>query len=319
MSLAPGEQHEMTAPQRPLLAEGLFMQALDAVSEGSLITDANQRIIYANAAIRTITGFSEAEMLGKNCNILQGPDTDPETIQLMRDSFAAGVTFRGDILNYRKDGAPFWNALTITPLKDDSGDVTHFVSVQRDISPLMDLQEQLLYQATHDAVTGLPNRVALGDQLTDALTRAQRRGTVVAVGMLDLDDFKRINDTHGHLAGDDVLRAVSRRFTGCIRDDDFLARLGGDEFLVVFEGLNAERPVDGLQTALTRLADVLAEPIELGDGVRLQIGMSMGIAFSPGHAMDANGLMRVADDALYSIKAQKQTRNSWWHVAGEQL
>lgn len=293
------------------------MQALDAVSEGSLITDADKRIIYANAAIRTITGYSEEELLGKNCNMLQGPETDVDTIQLMRDSFAAGITFQGDILNYRKDGAPFWNSLTITPLKDESGEVTHFVSVQRDISPMMDLQEQLLYQATHDAVTGLPNRVALRDQLYDALARGQRRGTVVAVGMVDLDDFKGINDTYGHLVGDEVLRAVSRRFTGCIRDDDFLARLGGDEFIVVFEGLHSDQPVEGLQTALMRLEDVLAEPIELADGVTLQIGMSMGIAFSPGHALDATTLVRVADDALYSVKAKKSTRQSWWEVAGE--
>jgi diguanylate cyclase (GGDEF)-like protein/PAS domain S-box-containing protein len=305
----------MTVPQRQELADGLFMQALEAVSEGSLITDANKRIVYANAAIRTITGYSEAELLGKNCKMLQGPETDADTIQLMRDSFAAGITFRGDILNYRKDGAPFWNALTITPLKNDADEVTHFVSVQRDISPLMDLQEQLLYQATHDAVTGLPNRVALQEQLADALARGQRRGTVVAVGMLDLDDFKAINDTHGHLVGDEVLRAISRRFTGCIRDDDFLARLGGDEFLVVFEGLNSEQPLDGLRTALTRLQDVLAEPIELDGGLSLEIGMSMGIAFSPGHALDSTTLIRIADDALYAIKAQKSSRDSWWAVA----
>ena len=297
------------------LSNGLLALALEAVSEGSLITDADQRIIYANGAITTITGYSADELLGKNCALLQGEDTDEATIQSMRDCFASGETFRGEVLNYRKDGTPFWNSLTITPLKDASGTTTHYVSVQRDISSLIELQDQLKHQATHDSVTGLPNRAALTEHLVAALARSARGGTALAVGMIDLDDFKGINDTYGHPAGDIVLREFARRVGGCIRDGDMLARVGGDEFIVVLEGLDRAKPLDNLRAVLARIDDATSPAIDLGDGDTVGSTASMGVALFPGHGTRPAELLRVADEALYSIKSRKGDRSDWWEVA----
>ncbi|MBG6237093.1 diguanylate cyclase (GGDEF)-like protein/PAS domain S-box-containing protein [Mycetocola sp. CAN_C7] len=297
------------------LPDKLLALALDVVSEGSLITDAQQRIIYANNAITAITGYSAAEMLGRSCALLQGAGSDQATIQRMRDSFTSGETFRGDILNYRKDGTPFWNALTITPLRDAAGTTTHFVSVQRDISPLIELQDRLRHQATHDPVTELPNRNALHEHLVAALARGSRAGTSVAVGAIDLDDFKSVNDTHGHPVGDAVLHEFARRVSGCIRDGDMLARVGGDEFIVVLEGISSSHPSDDLRAIMKRVDAAISAPVDMGDGVVVRNALSMGIALSPGHGTRPADLLRVADETLYGVKARKGDRSQWWELA----
>ncbi|MET1052174.1 MAG: diguanylate cyclase [Mycetocola sp.] len=297
------------------LSDGLLALALESVSEGSLITDAQQRIIYANSAITAITGYSAAEMMGKNCAMLQGEATDPATVQRMRDSFRTGETFRGDVLNYRKDGTPFWNALTITPLQDATGTTTHFVSVQRDISPLIDLQDRLRHQATHDSVTALPNRNALNDHLVAALARGASAGTSVAVGVIDLDDFKTVNDTFGHAVGDAVLREFAQRVSGCIRSNDMLARIGGDEFVIVIEGIDPSGPLDCLSGITTRVDAALAVPVDVGNGVVVVQTQSMGVALSPGHGTLPVEILRVADETLYGVKARKGQRAEWWELA----
>ena len=257
----------MTAPNRNGLAEGLFRRALDTVSEGSLITDTEQRIVFANAFIQNFTGYTEAELLGNNCRILQGPGTNPDTVRAIHDSLAAGDSFTGDILNYRKDGTPFWNSLTISPVKDDNGATTHFVSAQQDVSEVTNLQAQLLFQATHDPMTGLHNRLELDTRLTEAMARSHRRGTALAIAMIDLDDFALVNEAHGRPAGDEVLRIFGHRLAASTREDDYVARIGGDEFLLLVEGLDAEYPLEGLRSALTRFEARLTQPIELSADV----------------------------------------------------
>lgn len=121
-------------PSHGLASEGLLGRALNAISESALVTDADQRIVYANAAFTAVTGYSAEEVLGRNCRLLQGPGTDALTVTTVRMTLARQETFRGEILNYRKDGTAFWNALTVSPLRNEDGVVTHFVSVQRDIT-----------------------------------------------------------------------------------------------------------------------------------------------------------------------------------------
>lgn len=310
------EGTNMTEPNHNGLPEGLFRRALDTVSEGSLITDAEQRIVYANASIQNFTGYSEADLLGENCRILQGVGTNPDTVHAIRESLAFGDTFTGDILNYRKDGAPFWNSLTISPVKDHTGTTTHFVSAQNDVSLLTNLQAQLLFQATHDPMTGLYNRLELDSRLTDAMARSHRRGTALAIAVIDLDDFTRINEVHGHSAGDDVLRIFGHRLAESTREDDYVARTGGDEFFLLVEGLDAEHPLRGLRSALARFEATLTKPIELDADVIVQVSMSMGIAVTLGHAVDPRMLLRIADEALYSVKARRATRDQWWEIGG---
>lgn len=182
----------------------------------------------------------------------------------------------------------------------------------RNRQALLQEQERQTYLALHDSLTGLPNRRALDHQLERALVRAARHQRLVAVGMLDLDDLKPINDRHGHSAGDRVLIELATRLSGSLRSEDYVARLGGDEFVLVFEDLAAEGDLDVL---LDRLWQSLQQPILMGDAT-IRITVSLGVALYPSHAQ-ASGeqLLRLADQAMYQVKSRKQQRSNWWALA----
>jgi diguanylate cyclase (GGDEF)-like protein/PAS domain S-box-containing protein len=292
----------------------LLAHALAAISEGSLITDAQQNTLYANAAFTAITGYSQEEMLGRNCRMLQGPETSRDMLAQLRATLDAGQVFRGELLNYRKDGTPFWNDLTVTPLRGTDGRITHYVSVQRDVSDQIKLQNQLRFQALHDPLTGLLNRFALEQYLPESLARGQRQGHLTAIGMIDLDDFKIVNDSFGHEAGDFLLRELARRLQSLSRAEDMLARMGGDEFVIVIAGLDQADPITPLQEMLDRLHLAVQSPFDIA-GASVTIGMSMGLALSPRDGLEGNLLLRRADAALYQVKARKAERAAWWHLA----
>lgn len=302
----------------PHVADGipseLLVRALAATSEISLITDAEQNILHASRSFSAITGYSEAEVLGSNCRILQGPGTAPEAAGTIRDTLARGERFRGDILNYRKDGSPFWNALTITPLLDDDGRITHFVSVQRDINARMALHEQLRFQATHDQLTGLPNRAALDGHLAKALEPDGGPRPAVAVGLIDLDRFKHVNNLLGHEAGDAVLKSWAARMQGRLRPAEFLARMGGDEFALVVEYAEKDSAAGALDGVLQRLGRSMDEPFDVS-GETVSLTMSAGIACSPRDGIDMRTLLRGADAALHRAKARGGGTRAWWELA----
>ncbi len=303
----------------PHVADGippeLLVRALSATSEISLITDAAQNILHASRSFSTITGYSEAEVLGTNCRILQGPGTAPEAAATIRDALARGEQFRGDILNYRKDGSPFWNSLTITPLLDENGQVTHFVSVQRDINARMALHEQLRFQATHDQLTGLPNRAALDGHLAKALDPDGGSRPAVAVGLIDLDRFKEVNNFLGHEAGDAILKSWAARMQARLQPAEFLARMGGDEFVLVVEGAGGDDAAATLGGVLRRLGRSVDEPFEAG-GETISLTMSAGLACSPRDGNDMRALLRGADAALNVAKARSAGTHGWWELAG---
>ncbi len=178
-----------------LAGQHFLSDALAAIGEGVTITDPQERVIYVNNAFTDITGYSPEDISGKNMRILQGPGTSPETVDEIRQALRAGTPFHGSIQNYRKDGTVFWNLLTISPVKGSSGQIIQFVGVQRDITAMVELNRRLEHEALHDRLTGLPNRRALEFHLENAVARARRNGSVLAVGMIDLDDFKTVNDT----------------------------------------------------------------------------------------------------------------------------
>ncbi len=303
----------MNAP----IADALMAQALNAMSEASLITDAQQLVLYANPAFTEVTGYAPDDIVGRDCRLLQGPQTDPGVVRQIREALEQGKTFRGEILNYRKDGAPFWNAITITPMLDTEERVTHFVSVQRDITKQRLLRDQLRHQAWHDPLTGLPNRLGLSKHVGNAIVRAKRHHTALAVGMIDLDDFKSVNDNWGHLAGDTLLRELARRLQSRLRAADYLARLGGDELVIVLEDLDAERSTDELSTLAERLHAAVESAFEVTPGQWTEVDMRMGVALYPSHGDEPDHLLRLADAALYQAKAHKHDGARWWRAWGE--
>ncbi len=181
-------------------------------------------------------------------------------------------------------------------------------------SALQDLRDAESRRARSDALTGLPNRLALDEYLPGALARAGRRGEVVAVGVLDLDDFKPVNDRFGHAVGDVLLQQLADALRPRLRRSDFLARVGGDELVVVFEDLDPEHHAEQLGAALERLHGAVQAEFDLGDGRSAQVGMTMGLALYPRDATEPDILLRLADAAMYANKIHKLDRARWWRI-----
>ncbi|MBG6180442.1 putative bifunctional diguanylate cyclase/phosphodiesterase [Arthrobacter sp. CAN_A1] len=297
-----------------VLPESLFAQAHAATSEVTLITDARQNIVHVSQTFTTITGYSPEDVVGLNCRLLQGPGSDPETKRAMRTAMAAGEPFRGEILNYRKDGSAFWNDLSMVPLRDAGGRIVHYASVQRDINTRIALHEQLRFQAMHDPVTGLPNRVALTGRFQDVFAKGDHTKVTAAVGMIDLDDFRTVNNAFGHEAGDQVLKEWAVRMQANMRDGDFLGRMGGDEFILLVKDIDRAAAPVVLAGILDSLHDVVERPF-IVSGRSISVGMSMGLALYPRDGCDMASLLRNADDALYQSKKLKTNRDRWWTLS----
>ena len=174
------------------------------------------------------------------------------------------------------------------------------------------LRARAAHQSLHDALTGLPNRLALNLRLHDALARARRAGTQVAVGYIDLDGFKDVNDRHGHEAGDALLRELARRWSAQQRSSELIARLGGDEFVVVIEDLDPAQAAAQLGAVFTRIHDAGTAPVALASGASAQVGLTLGVARYPLDATEPDRLLRIADASMYQLKERKTTRPSWW-------
>ena len=185
------------------------------------------------------------------------------------------------------------------------------------------LQLQDARMARTDPLTGLPNRLALEEYLPPAIARARRRGTSLALGVIDLDDFKPVNDRLGHDAGDELLRELSRRLREWLRESDFIARLGGDEFVVVLEDLEGAQELPQLSAALRHLHRAVETPFDVSGATPASVDMTMGLALFPLDGEEADALLRQADAAMYQAKQSKRTRTQWWRIGasmpGEQL
>ncbi|MEY2342161.1 EAL domain-containing protein [Acidithiobacillus sp. IBUN Pt1247-S3] len=408
-----------------------FAAALRSISEGVLLTDAKQNILYFNNAFAEMTGYSLPELIGENCRILQGPETSAEVVACIRQHLDAGQSFGGEVLNYRKDGSSFWNQLSISPVRDHQGQITQFVSVQRDISEsrvqrealrlsaqVFEAQEGIMItdaeqrivrvnqafgqltgyaesevlgltphilhsgiqnagfydsmweklrrdgewqgeiwnrrkngelfpeflniravrdnsgkitnyigyfhdlthqkareaklerMALHDPLTDLLNRRALEEELPRARARADRSERLLALVVLDLDDFKQINDRVGHDLGDAILQLLAQRLQDSLRHTDSVARIGGDEFILLLEGL---RDIAQLESVLRKVNLAVEKPLVMESGEQIHLQVSMGASIYP---LSANSnlelLLREADQAMFASKRKKETRNHPW-------
>jgi diguanylate cyclase (GGDEF)-like protein/PAS domain S-box-containing protein len=273
-------------------------RAVEQSATAVLITDRDGHIEYVNPWFTRITGYREQEVLGCTPSILKSSETHPEVHRRLWQTLLSGKKWHGELHNTRKNGELYWCMETITPLRNEAGEITHFVAITDDVSDRKLAEQTIRHLAFHDALTGLPNRRLFRDRLEHALACAHRNRTTVALMLLDLDRFKQVNDTLGHGAGDELLMAVAARLRGAVRTSDTLARMGGDEFALIAADL--ARPDDAARLAAALVA-ALRAPARV-QGVELQVGTSVGITLFPQDGDDVDSLLRNADIALYRAK-----------------
>lgn len=270
----------------------------ESIMEGVAVTDADVKIISVNPAFTHITGFKPEEVLGKNPNIMKSGRHDEEFYRRMWESIIEHGSWSGEVWNRRRNGSikPEW--LNITRVCNDAGATTNYVASFIDTSAIRASQEQLHHLAHHDNLTGLPNRLLLKDRLDQSFKRARREKCQVAVLFLDLDEFKKINDTLGHKVGDEVLKQAARRIQALLRKGDTVARLGGDEFVILLDRL--DRAEDASLVA-RKVLSTLQQPFTIANR-ELYIGVSIGISIFPQDGEDSDKLVRNADIAMYRAK-----------------
>ena len=285
-----------------VIVEGLMERAVASSSSGVVVVDMVdplQPILSVNAAFERMSGLSAAEVVGQNCRIMQGPDTDRAAVEQIAAAVRSGVEHSSVLLNYRPDGSTWWNELYLSPVRDDAGRLTHYLGFQHDVSARVKAERALQHLSEHDALTGLLNRAAL----LRHLERAADSGRATAVLFLDLDGFKEVNDVHGHVVGDRVLAEVAGRLLPVLRSGDVFARHGGDEFVAVLTDLDI---VDAERVACRVAAELLAvlrPVVGVDDSHVVRIGASIGIATSAGRSRSGVDLLHAADIAMYEAKA----------------
>lgn len=291
---------DITERKRALLVLQKSASIFENTLDGIMVTDAACNMVAVNPAFIKITGYSEAEVLGKNPRMLGSGRQDAYFYQRMWQHVQQDGYWQGEIWNRHKSGDIYAEWLTINAIKDEDDRVVKYIGVFADITSLKSSQEKFEYMAHHDPLTGLPNRLLCHARLEHALRRAKRHNDGIAVMMLDLDKFKPVNDTWGHQVGDRLLQEVARRMTASLRSDDTAARLGGDEFVVILESVNKRQDAGAIAE---KLLSAVSETYFI-DGIQTAISVSVGIALYPAHGGDVETLINRADQALYEVKAQ---------------
>jgi diguanylate cyclase (GGDEF)-like protein/PAS domain S-box-containing protein len=278
-------------------------RALHAASNGILITrarGADHVIEYVNPAFERITGYAASDVVGRDPAFLRARGVDGAEYALLRAALKARRPVNVVLRNQRKSGELFWNDLSVTPVRDEHGDVTHFIGVVNDVTIAHQRTVHLEHEVNHDPLTGLANRNLLWDRLEQALHLAQRQKSLVATVLVDLNDFKAVNDTFGHEAGDVVLKVIARRLQASVRDSDTVARMSGDEFVLVLVNQPSLRFTLRM---VERLRRSFAIPVAFG-GQEIQIGASVGVSLYPHDGAGATELVRAADIAMYHGKSR---------------
>jgi diguanylate cyclase (GGDEF)-like protein/PAS domain S-box-containing protein len=289
----------------------LAERVIESTLEGIIITDAQGRIQSVNPAFTRLTGYSAEEAIGKSPSLFSSGRHSPDFYRALWETIRTEGHWHGEIWNRRKDGVVYLEQLTITAIRDDSGAITHYTGLFRDITERKEHEEHIRRLAYHDALTGLPNRLLFNDRLSLALAHAHRSGQRLALIFVDLDRFKKINDTLGHNAGDLLLQKVAQRFKQCLREDDTVARLSGDEFIIMLpEVSDITEPVK----AARRVIDALGAPLQAG-GHEITVTCSIGISIYPEDGTTADVLLKHADTAMYRAKDLGRNRYQLYTAA----
>ncbi|MGZ5202895.1 MAG: sensor domain-containing protein, partial [Telluria sp.] len=257
------------------------------------------RIEYVNPAFERITGYSLAEIKGRDPRFMRIEGCDVEEQRRIHEALQRRESVRAVLRNARKNGEVFWNDLRIDPVMNAEGEVTHFVAVINDVTEARHYERRLHHLAHHDPLTGLANRTLLQERLRQAIHLAVRNHRVGALAFLDLDNFKHVNDNLGHDVGDAVLRETAARLRANMREEDTVARVGGDEFVLVICDQNSPEQVVDL---VERIRRSVGSPVEV-DGKEVVVGTSIGVALFPRDGNTVDKVMRAADAAMYHAKS----------------
>jgi len=272
---------------------------LATTRDAVIITDLVPKILAVNPAFTEITGYAEAEVIGKSPSILSSGRHDRAFYQAMWLSLRETGYWQGEIWNRRKDGEMYPELLTLSAVCNEQGDPVHYVGVVTDLSQLRLHEERSPRLAHYDPLTALPNRLLLEARLQHTLERASREENRAAVLVIDLDQFKTINDSHGHAAGDALLVAVTRRLRTRLREEDTLSRLAGDQFVLVLEALHDYQEAEIMARSIQAL---LESPFVLPDGCKAFVRASVGISVYPQDGNTAQALLVGADAAVHRAK-----------------
>ncbi len=275
------------------MAAKVFEFSLDAI----FITDAEHRIVSVNPSFERLTGFGKEQVLGHSpAEFLANRDAEPEYGRLQEPLVRDGF-WEGEIWNRCRDGSVSLCLISLVQVRDEAGNTTNFIGFFKDLTDALAARQRIEELAYHDALTGLPNRLMFAERFEAAQKLADRNGTAFAILFIDLDRFKHINDSLGHMFGDRVLVEVAERLNGCLRQVDILSRLGGDEFLILLNQTGGR----GAESTVRRLLEALSQPFSLSD-IAFTVTCSIGIALYPDDGVTLDDLIKNADSAMYAVK-----------------
>ena len=288
----------------------LSARVFSDTNEGITITNAEKEIIDVNPAFCRITGYSREEVMGKNPRILSSGKQSPQFYVDMWQHIDEHGHWQGEVWNRTKKGELYAELLNISTVSDDHGMIINYVGVFTDITRSKNQQEKLHQMAHYDVLTQLPNRTLFADRFQQAVAHSKRNATQIAVCFLDLDKFKPINDTYGHMVGDELLKEVAARIKLIIRDEDTISRQGGDEFALLLGGIES---FSHCEQFLDRLLEAIAQPYRI-NGETHSISASCGITLYPFDNADLDTLLRHADHAMYQAKQAGRNRHHLFSV-----
>jgi diguanylate cyclase (GGDEF)-like protein/PAS domain S-box-containing protein len=293
-------------------------QAVEQSPAHIVITDLDGHIEYVNAALPRDTGYDREELIGAKPSILKSGKTPPQAYQALWSALKAGSSWEGEFINRRKDGSEYVESVIVAPVRDSAGDISHYLAVKHDITDRKRAEAEIHNLAYFDPLTNLPNRRLLLDRLNQALIASKRSQAFGALMILDLDNFKFLNDTRGHDMGDQLLVEVARRLAASVRQEDTVARMGGDEYVVILENLSPDEATAARQAEMiadkARLA--LGRPYALEGAERPhEATASIGITLFRGLDAGADMLLKQADVALYQAKDAGRDRLRFFNQA----
>ncbi len=279
-----------------------------------IITDLNGIIEYSNPKFSEMTGYAQEEAIGLNIMDLKLIKIDKDLLKTIWTTVSEGQTWSGEFLSCHKNGTKYWMHLSVSPIRDDDNQIIHFLGIGEDITEKKEQEKHILYQAHYDGLTGIPNRLLAIDRLKQAIRLCMRSECMAVLIFIDLDNFKKVNDTLGHDNGDILLIETARRLKSVVRESDTIARLGGDEFLIILSQVKDKTYID-------RIADKIIKQFQkpiCTKGSECTITASLGISIFPDDGIDAHKLMRSADLAMYQSKENGRNRYHFFTSALEE-